>query len=110
MLIMAILATAGSRNYAGSILGVSVRVALDEPGRSAHVRLQGAPLLGTIEGGAFLDESHSLVMDETLSEGLRRRACTVIDVEENGLKTALSVVVHIPIFGKRTITVFRENT
>ena len=108
MLIMAILATAGSRNYAGSILGVSVRVALDEPGRSAHVRLQGAPLLGTIEGGAFLDESHSLVMDDALSKGLQRRACTVLDVEENNLKTALSDVVHLPVFGKSTITVFRE--
>lgn len=109
MLIMAILAAAGSRNYAGSVLGVSVRVSLDELGQRAHVRLQGAPFFGRLEGEAFFDDDRLLVLDETLSEGLSRRACSVSEVNENKIENVIEVIVKLPIFGKRVITLQRES-
>ena len=109
MLIMAILAAAGSRNYVGSILGVSVRVSLDELGQRAHVRLQGAPFFGRLQGYAFFDDDRHLVLDETLSEGLSRRACSVSEVNENKIENVIEVIVELPIFGKRVITLQSES-
>ena len=108
LLVMMAAVAASTRNYTGRVFGVSVRVSLDELGQRAHVRLQGAPFFGRLEGDAFFDDDRLLVLDETLSEGLSRRACSVSEVNENKIENVLEVIVDLPIFGERTIKLFPE--
>ena len=103
------IAFATTRHYGGRILGVSVRVALDDTGRSADVQLAGAPLLGRVTGTAHFDDDDQLVMDDELAGGLRRRGCSVLDVYEDELQKVLSVDVQIPIFGRLKILVARRG-
>ena len=86
-----------------------MRVALDDEGQSADVRLAGAPLLGRVTGTAHFDDDDELVMDDALADGLRRRGCTVLDVNEDELQQTLSVHVEIPIFGRLKILVARRE-
>ena len=102
--------TVAQRNYAGHIMGVSVRVALDEDGQTAHVKLAGAPLLGRVHGSAYFGDDNELVMDKALATGLRRRGCKVVSVEECVRQEFLHVVVDLPIWGEFRLSIDRQET
>ena len=113
MWLLALLASAGvvaQRNYAGRIMGVSVRVVLDDDGQTAHVKLAGAPLLGRVHGSAHFGDDNELVMDKALTTGLRRRGCKVVSVEECVRQEFLHVVVDLPIWGEFRISISRQES
>ena len=88
-------------------MGVSVRVTLDDSGRAADVLLVGAPLLGRVAGSAHFNQNDELVMDDALASGLRRRGCTVVDVNEDEMQNHLAVRVKLPIIGDFKLSVQR---
>ncbi len=108
-LIIATMCAVCARRYAGHILGVSVNVELDQVGRMAHVHLCGAPLLGRVAGYARFDRDGSVVMDDSLRDGLSRRGCSVVDVTEHGDFSQIDVCVKLPIVGFLNISLLRDS-
>ena len=80
---------------------------MDDSGRAADVLLVGAPLLGRVAGSAHYNQNDELVMDDALASGLRRRGCTVVDVNEDEMQKHLAVSVKLPVIGDFKLSVKR---
>ena len=106
-----VLAEAMSRpiSFEGGMLGVHARVELLMEEQRAIIRLSGLPLGGTIAGEASFDDERNVIMDERLQKSLRRRMVGVVAVEPHVDMQSLRVRVTLPVFGARTIKMYRVS-
>lgn len=95
--------------FEGGLLGVHARVELLVEEEKALIRLWGLPLGGTIEGKASFDKAHNVIMDQHLETALRRRMVGVVAVEPHLDMQSLRVRMTLPIFGARTIKMYRVD-
>ena len=94
--------------YAGGLLGVSAHVRLDRA--LAHVRLEGLPVGGVLQGTAQFGEENRVVLNYDFERALRRRLCSVEAVERVGKGDAVVVHLRLPVFGSRACRLARITT
>ena len=92
--------------YAGSLLGVSARVVLDEADQLARVHLQGVVLGGSVEGVGWFDpEDGSLQVQPSIERVMQRRACKILAASR--ADGTLTIDLQLPLFGKRAMVLHR---
>lgn len=101
-LVLATLVPPSAELYAGSLLGVSARVLLDEADQLAHVKLQGVVLGGSVEGVGWFDpHDGSLQVQPSIEKVMQRRACKILGASRG--EDTLTIELQLPLFGKRAI-------
>ena len=105
-LVFASLVPPSGEVYAGSLLGVSARVLLDEADQLAHVKLQGVVLGGSVEGVGWFDpHDGSLQVQPSIERVMQRRACRILGASRADAK--LTIDLQLPLFGKRSMVLER---
>ena len=105
-LVLATLVPPSAELYAGSLLGVSARVLLDEADQLAHVKLQGLVLGGSVEGVGWFDtEDGSLKVQPSIEKVMQRRACRILSASR--ADNRLTINLQLPVFGKRAMVLER---
>ena len=86
-------------------------VDLYETAGYAFVQLDGIALGGHLEGRAvFATDGESVVMDAGMERALRRRRCSVERVKASKDWSTVSVDVKLPLFGIRSVSLYRVST
>tara|TARA_Y100000748_G_scaffold292391_1_gene280880 strand:- start:62 stop:433 length:372 start_codon:yes stop_codon:yes gene_type:complete len=105
-LVLATLVPPSAELYAGSLLGVSARVLLDEADQLAHVKLQGLVLGGSVEGVGWFDtQDGSLKVQPSIEKVMQRRACRILGASR--ADDRLTIDLQLPVFGKRAMVLER---
>lgn len=109
VLVLATLLGPPSEVYAGSLLGVSARVVLNEGDQLAHVRLQGLVLGGVVEGVGWFDPGDgSLRVQPSIERVMSRRACKILAASR--ADETLTIRLQLPVFGRRAMVLNRVVT
>ena len=104
-LVLATLVPPSAELYAGSLLGVSARVLLDEADQLAHVKLQGVVLGGSVEGVGWFEPDGSLRVQPSIERVMQRRACKILGAARGD--DTLTIDLQLPLFGKRAMVLER---
>ncbi len=99
--LLVLIVSYASQLYIGSLLGVRVRVELNERIGVASLTLAGFSFADELSGDAHF-KNGNIVLSPKLAHALERRKCSVIGVEKKGAN--LGIVLQLPFFGRRSIS------
>ena len=95
------------QNYTGGVFGVSAEVELNMRTRVAHVKLQGIPIGGTVEGEGWLAsptaEAGGVVLEPSFEAALRRRRIRITRAALDRNANTVMVTASVPVLGEQRI-------
>ncbi len=100
--LLVLIVSYASQLYIGSLLGVRVRVELNERIGVASLTLAGFSFAGELSGNAWI-KNGNVVLSPQLAHALKRRKCSVIKVTKQKDHT-LGVMLQLPFFGRRSVS------
>jgi hypothetical protein len=95
------------QNYTGGVFGVSAEVELNLRTRVAHVKLEGIPIGGKVEGEGWLAsptaETGPVVLEPGFEAALRRRRIRITTAALDRNANTVLVTASVPVLGEQRI-------
>lgn len=95
------------QNYTGGVFGVTAEVELNLRTRVAHVKLEGIPIGGKVEGEGWLAsptaETGPVVLQPEFEAALRRRRIRITEAALDRHANTVLVTASVPVLGEQRI-------